>query len=377
MKRVVVTGLGLISALGIGLEESWKKLIAGETGIDLIKSYDTTDQPVRIAGEVKGFEPTDYGIEKKEVKKLARNTQFALVATKMALEDANFKIDETNADDVGVIVSAGVGGIEIMEEQYGNMLTKGYRRISPFTIPAMIENMAAGNIAIYYGAKGPNRSIVTACASGTHSIGDGFDLIRHGRAKAMIVGGTEASVMGEGAGILILEELESALARGAKIYAEMVGFGDTSDANHITAPIETGEGATKAMRAALKDANIPLEDVTYINAHGTSTPTNDIVETRAIKALFGDKAKSLYVSSTKGATGHALGGAGGIEGVIIAKTIAEGIIPPTINLHETEEECDLNYVPNKAIKADVKVAMSNSLGFGGHNSVIVMKKFEK
>ena len=351
MKRVVVTGLGLISALGIGLEESWKKLIAGETGIDLIKSYDTTDQPVRIAGEVKGFEPTDYGIEKKEVKKLARNTQFALVATKMALEDANFKIDETNADDVGVIVSAGVGGIEIMEEQYGNMLTKGYRRISPFTIPAMIENMAAGNIAIYYGAKGPNRSIVTACASGTHSIGDGFDLIRHGRAKAMIVGGTEASVtqfcinsfanmkalstrnetpktasrpfskdrdgfvMGEGAGILILEELESALARGAKIYAEMVGFGD--------------------------------------------------------------KAKDLYISSTKGATGHALGGAGGIEGVIIAKTIAEGIIPPTINLYETEEECDLNYVPNKAIKTDVKVAMSNSLGFGGHNSVIVMKKFEK
>ena len=287
-ERVVVTGLGLISSLGIGLEESWKKLIAGETGIDLITSYDTTDQPVRIAGEVKGFEPTDYGIEKKEVKKLARNTQFALVATKMALDDANFKIDETNADDVGVLVSSGVGGIEIMEEQYGTMLSKGYKRISPFTIPAMIENMAAGNIAIYYGAKGPNKSIVTACASGTHSIGDGFDLIRHGRAKAMIVGGTEASitqfcinsfanmkalstrnetpktasrpfskdrdgfVMGEGAGILILEELESALARGAKIYAEMVGYGETCDANHITAPIETGEGATKAMRIALK-----------------------------------------------------------------------------------------------------------------------------
>ena len=413
MKRVVVTGLGLISSLGIGLEEGWKKLIDGETGIDLITSYDTTDQPVRIAGEVKGFEPTDYGIEKKEVKKLARNTQFALVATKMALEDANFKIDETNADDVGVLVSAGVGGIEIMEEQYRTMLEKGPKRISPFTIPAMIENMAAGNIAIYYGAKGPNKSIVTACASGTHSIGDGFDLIRHGRAKAMIVGGTEASVtqfcinsfanmkalstrnetpktasrpfskdrdgfvMGEGAGILILEELESALARGAKIYAEMVGYGETCDANHITAPIETGEGATKAMRIALKDANIPLEDVTYINAHGTSTPTNDVVETRAIKALFGDKAKDLYISSTKGATGHGLGAAGGIEGVIIAKAIAEGIIPPTINLHETEEECDLNYVPNKAIKADVKVAMSNSLGFGGHNAVIVMKKFEK
>ena len=397
MKRVVVTGLGLISSLGIGLEESWKKLIDGETGIDLITSYDTTDQPVRIAGEVKGFEPTDYGIEKKEVKKLARNTQFALAATKMALEDANFKIDETNADDVGVLVSAGVGGIEIMEEQYGAMLTKGYKRISPFTIPAMIENMAAGNIAIYYGAKGPNKSIVTACASGTHSIGDGFDLIRHGRAKAMIVGGTEASVtqfcinsfanmkalstrnetpktasrpfskdrdgfvMGEGAGILLLEELESALARGAK----------------ITAPIETGEGATKAMRIALKDANLSLDDVTYINAHGTSTPTNDVVETRAIKALFGDKAKDLYISSTKGATGHGLGAAGGIEGVIIAKAIADGVIPPTINLHETDEECDLNYVPNQAIKTDVKVAMSNSLGFGGHNSVIVMKKFEK
>ena len=369
MKRVVVTGLGLISALGIGLEESWKKLIAGETGIDLIKSYDTTDQPVRIAGEVKGFEPTDYGIEKKEVKKLARNTQFALVATKMALEDANFKIDETNADDVGVIVSAGVGGIEIMEEQYGNMLTKGYRRISPFTIPAMIENMAAGNIAIYYGAKGPNRSIVTACASGTHSIGDGFDLIRHGRAKAMIVGGTEASVTQFC--INSFANMKALSTRNETPKTASRPFSKDRDG------FVMGEGATKAMRAALKDANIPLEDVTYINAHGTSTPTNDIVETRAIKALFGDKAKSLYVSSTKGATGHALGGAGGIEGVIIAKTIAEGIIPPTINLHETEEECDLNYVPNKAIKADVKVAMSNSLGFGGHNSVIVMKKFEK
>ena len=358
MKRVVVTGLGLISSLGIGLDESWKKLIDGETGIDYITSYDTTDHPVKIAGEVKGFEPTDFGIEKKEVKKLARNTQFALVATKMALDDANFKIDDTNAEDVGVLVSSGIGGIEVLEEQYSTMLEKGIRRISPFTIPAMIENMAAGNIAIYYGAKGPNKSIVTACASGTHSIGDGF-------------------VMGEGAGILILEELESALARGAKIYAEMVGYGETCDANHITAPVETGEGATRAMRIALKDANIPLEDVTYINAHGTSTPTNDIVETRAIKALFGDKAKDLYISSTKGATGHALGGAGGIEGVIITKAIADGIIPPTINLYETEEECDLNYVPNKAVKTDVKVAMSNSLGFGGHNSVIVMKKFEK
>ena len=413
MKRVVVTGLGLISSLGIGLEKSWEKLINGESGIDLITSYDIENEAVKIAGEVKDFEPTEYGIEKKEVKKLARNTQFALVATKMALEDANLKIDENNADEIGVLVSSGIGGIEVLEEQYKTMLDKGARRISPFTIPAMIENMAAGNIAIYYGAKGPNKSIVTACASGTHSIGDGFDLIRHGRAKAMIVGGTEACitsfcinsfnnmkalsgrneepktasrpfskdrdgfVMGEGAGILILDELETALARGAKIYAEMVGYGETCDAHHITAPVENGEGAIKAMRVALKDANLDIKDVTYINAHGTSTPTNDVVETRAIKGLFGEQAHNLYVSSTKGATGHGLGAAGGIEGVIIAKSIADGIIPPTINLHETEEECDLNYVPNKAIKTDVKVAMSNSLGFGGHNSVIIMKKFEK
>ena len=365
MKRVVVTGLGLISSLGIGLEESWKKLIDGETGIDLITSYDTTDQPVRIAGEVKGFEPTDYGIEKKEVKKLARNTQFALVATKMALEDANFKIDETNADDVGVLVSAGVGGIEIMEEQYRTMLEKGPKRISPFTIPAMIVGGTEASVTQFCINSFANMKALSTRNETPKTASRPFSKDRDG------------FVMGEGAGILILEELESALARGAKIYAEMVGYGETCDANHITAPIETGEGATKAMRIALKDANIPLEDVTYINAHGTSTPTNDVVETRAIKALFGDKAKDLYISSTKGATGHGLGAAGGIEGVIIAKAIAEGIIPPTINLHETEEECDLNYVPNKAIKADVKVAMSNSLGFGGHNSVIVMKKFEK
>lgn len=411
MKRVVVTGVGLISSLGIGTENTWEKLIAGETGIDTITSYDITDMPVKIAGEVKGFEPTEFGIEKKELKKLARNTQFAIVASKMALEDAKLTIDETNADETGVIISSGIGGMEIFEEQLQVMFEKGVKRISPFTIPAMIANMSSGTTAIYLGAKGPNKTIVTACASGTHSVGEGFELIRHNRAKVMIVGGTEACitafgmnsfanmkalstrndntasrpfsadrdgfVMGEGAGVIVLEELDYALARGAKIYAEVVGFGESCDAYHITAPVETGEGAIRAMKIALKDAGLSTEDVTYINAHGTSTPANDVIETRAIKTLFGEQAYKLYVSSTKGATGHGLGAAGGIEAAIIAKTIETGIIPPTLHLDTPDAECDLNYVPNKAIKADVKVAMSNSLGFGGHNSVIIMKKFEK
>lgn len=411
MKRVVVTGVGIISSLGIGTDNTWQKLIAGETGIDTITSYDTTDMPVKVAGEVKGFEPTEYGIEKKELKKLARNTQFAIVASKMALEDAKLKIDETNADETGVIISSGIGGMEIFEEQLQVMLEKGVKRISPFTIPAMIANMSSGTTAIYLGAKGPNKTIVTACASGTHSVGEGFELIRHDRAKVMVVGGTEACitafgmnsfanmkalstrndstasrpfsadrdgfVMGEGAGVVVLEELDYALARGAKIYAEVVGFGESCDAHHITAPVETGEGAVRAMRIALKDAGLSIEDVTYINAHGTSTPANDVIETRAIKTLFGDHAYKLYVSSTKGATGHGLGAAGGIEAAILAKTIETGIIPPTLHLETPDVECDLNYVPNKAIEKDVKVAMSNSLGFGGHNSVIVMKKFEK
>lgn len=411
MKRVVVTGVGIISSLGIGTDNTWQKLIAGETGIDTITSYDTTDMPVKVAGEVKGFEPTEYGIEKKELKKLARNTQFAIVASKMALEDAKLTIDETNADETGVIISSGIGGMEIFEEQLQVMFEKGVKRISPFTIPAMIANMSSGTTAIYLGAKGPNKTIVTACASGTHSVGEGFELIRHDRAKVMIVGGTEACitafgmnsfanmkalstrndstasrpfsadrdgfVMGEGAGVVVLEELDYALARGAKIYAEVVGFGESCDAHHITAPVETGEGAVRAMRIALKDAGLSIEDVTYINAHGTSTPANDVIETRAIKTLFGDHAYKLYVSSTKGATGHGLGAAGGIEAAILAKTIETGIIPPTLHLETPDVECDLNYVPNKAIEKDVKVAMSNSLGFGGHNSVIVMKKFEK
>ena len=412
MNRVVVTGIGLITALGTGIEKSWKRIVAGETGVGRIESYDSTDMPVQIAAEVKDFDAVEFGIEKKEVKKLARNTQFAIAATKMALEDSKLVIDENNAEDVGVIVSSGIGGIEIFEAQHQTMIEKGVKRISPFTIPAMIANMASGNIGIYFGAKGPNKSVVTACAAGTHSVGDAFEMIKNGRAKVMIAGGTEASitpfamnafanmkalstrnneptkasrpfsadrdgfVMGEGAGILILEELEHAKARGAKIYAEVIGYGETCDAYHITAPADGGEGAARAFKMALKEGNIALEDVTYINAHGTSTPANDRNETAAIKSVFGEHAKDLMVSSTKGATGHGLGAAGGIEAVIIAKAISEGIVPPTINYDNPDAECDLNYVPNKAVEKEINVAMSSSLGFGGHNAVIAMKKFK-
>ncbi|MDD7263021.1 MAG: beta-ketoacyl-ACP synthase II [Fusobacterium mortiferum] len=412
MNRVVVTGIGLITALGTGIEKSWKRIVAGETGVGRIESYDATDMPVQIAAEVKDFDPIEFGIEKKEVKKLARNTQFAIAATKMALEDSKLVIDETNAEEVGVIVSSGIGGIEIFEAQHQTMLEKGVKRISPFTIPAMIANMASGNIGIYFGAKGPNKSIVTACASGTHSVGDAFEMIKNGRAIAMIAGGTEASitpfamnafanmkalstrndeptkasrpfsadrdgfVMGEGAGVLILEELEHAKARGAKIYAEIVGYGETCDAYHITAPADGGEGAARAFKMALKEGNISLDEVTYINAHGTSTPANDRNETAAIKSVFRDCAKNLMVSSTKGATGHGLGAAGGIEAVLIAKAISEGVVPPTINYDNPDADCDLNYVPNVTVEKEINVAMSSSLGFGGHNAVIAMRKYK-
>jgi 3-oxoacyl-[acyl-carrier-protein] synthase II len=410
LKRVVVTGVGLITALGIGVKESWERLIAGETGVGLITRYDTTDMTVKIAAEVRNFEPTDYGIEKKEVKKMARYAQFSIATAKMALEDANFVIDETNADTTGVIVSSGIGGMEIFEEEYGTMLEKGVRRISPFTIPGMIANMGSGHIAIYYGAKGPNKCIVTACAAGTHSIGDAYELIKYGKAKAMIAGGAEGAitkfainaftnmkalstrndeparasrpfsldrdgfVMGEGSGVMILEELEAAKARGAKIYAEIIGYGETSDAFHITQP--SIDGPVRAMKMAIESAGIAPSDVDYINAHGTSTAINDKNETQAIKEVFGEHAQKLLISSTKGATGHGLGAAGGIEGVIVAKALAEGIVPPTVNYDNPDPECDLNYVPNQAVKKEISVAMSNSFGFGGHNAVIVMRKYK-
>lgn len=413
MRRVVVTGLGIITALGTGLEKTWENLLEGKTGIGSIEGFDASEISAQIAAEVKDFDGTEFGIEKKELKKLARYTQFGIAASKMALEDSGLIIDETNATRVGVMVSSGIGGMDVLEAQHKVLLNKGPKRISPFTVPAMIENMASGNISIYFGAKGPNKTVVTACAAGTHSVGDAFEMIKWGRADAMIAGGTEACiteftissfasmkalstrnedpenasrpftanrdgfVMGEGAGVLILEEYEAAKARGAKIYAEIVGYGETGDAHHITAPAPGGEGAVRAIRMALEEGNIALEDVDYINAHGTSTPTNDRLETAAIKTVFGEHAYKLAVSSTKGATGHALGGAGGIEAVILAKAIKDGVLPPTINQDGNEDpECDLYYVPNKSEKREIKVGLSNSLGFGGHNAVIAMKKIE-
>lgn len=412
MRRVVVTGIGLVTALGTGVEKTWKAIKEGKTGVGLIESFDTTDNPVKVAGEVKDFDPTAFGIEKKEVKKLARNSQFAIAAAKMAIEDSKLEITDANAEKVGVFVSSGIGGIEVMEEQHEKMLNRGIKRISPFTIPAMISNMAAGNVAIYSGAKGPNKSIVSACAAGTHSIGDAFETIKYGKSDAMIAGGTEACitkfaingfanmkalstrndepekssrpftadrdgfVMAEGAGILVLEELESAKARGAKIYAEMVGYGETCDAYHITSPAEGGEGGARAMKMAIDQAGIDPSEVDYINAHGTSTPANDRNETASIKSLFGDHAYELAVSSTKGATGHGLGAAGGIEGAILALAISEGILPPTINYDTPAEDLDLNYVPNVAVEKEINIGLSNSLGFGGHNAVIAMKKYK-
>lgn len=411
MRRVVVTGVGMITSLGTGTEKSWENVKNGKCGIKNITSFDTKDSAVKIAGEVIDFDPTEFGIEKKEIKKLARNTQFAISATKMALEDSKLTIDETNATRVGVIVSSGIGGIEIFEEQHKNMLEKGVKRLSPFTIPAMINNMASGNIGIYFGAKGPNKAVVTACASGTHSIGEAFEMIKNGRADVMITGGTEACitkfainsfanmkalstrnetpetasrpfsvdrdgfVMGEGAGVLILEELEAAKKRGAKIYAEVVGYGETCDAYHITSPAEGGEGAARAFIMAMEEGNIKPEEVGYINAHGTSTPANDKNETMAIKTALKESAYNVNISSTKGATGHGLGAAGGIEAVILALSISEGIIPPTINLENIDPELDLNYTPNVAVKRDIEVGMSSSLGFGGHNAVIAMRKY--
>ncbi|RUA06560.1 MAG: beta-ketoacyl-[acyl-carrier-protein] synthase II [Fusobacteria bacterium] len=412
MRRVVVTGIGMITALGTGVEKTWSRLKAGECGIKKIESFDPEKTAVKIAGEVTDFNPLDFGIEKKEVKKLARNTQFAIAAAKMALEDAKFEITDENATSVGTIVSSGIGGMEIFEAQHKVLLNKGNRRVSPFTIPGMIANMASGNVGIYTGAKGPNKSIVTACAAGTHSIGDAFEMIKNGRVDTMIAGGTEACitdfaitgfanmkalsgrndeptkasrpfnadrdgfVMGEGAGILILEELEQAKARGAKIYAEIIGYGETCDAHHITSPGPGGEGAARAFEMAIKEGNIDKSTVDYINAHGTSTPANDKLETMAIKSALGEFANNVAVSSTKGATGHALGAAGGIEGAILALAIDEGIMPPTINYENPDEECDLDYVPNEARKKEIRVGLSSSLGFGGHNAVIAMKKYE-
>ncbi len=408
-KRVVVTGLGTVNPLGNSLNESWDNMLAGKSGIARIREVEKfIDFPTTIAGEVKNFDPEKHGISAKDARRTARFILLAIAAAKEAVADSGLEI-EPIAEQVGVMIGSGVGGIDILEEQAKTLLEKGIRRVSPFTVPMMITNMAAGLVAIETKAKGPNTCVVTACASGTHSIGDAFKTIQEGRVTAMIAGGAEAAivplglagfvaakalsqnnddpegasrpfdknrdgfVMGEGAGIVILEEYEHAKARGAKIYAEMVGYGLSGDAYHMTSPPEGGEGAIRAMKMALDDAGIRPDQVDYINAHGTSTEINDREETRAIKALFGDHAKKLMVSSTKSMMGHLLGAAGAVEAVIIAKTLATGLVLPTINYTTPDEGLDLDYVPNQMREAKVNVAISNSFGFGGHNGVIAMK----
>ncbi len=411
-RRVVVTGIGLLTPIGSTKEEFFTSLKEGKSGIDAITRFDTEGFPVRIAGEVKDFKPEDY-MSKKEAKRMDRYTQYAMAASKMAMEDSMIDVDKIDKDKFGVILGCGIGGLSTLEEQYQIYAERGPKRISPFFIPMMIANMAAGQIAIEYGAQGINETVVTACASSTNAMGDSFRAVQRGEVDLIITGGTEAPitpmslggfaalkalssnnenpkeasrpfdakrdgfVMGEGAGILILEELEHAKARGAKIYAEMVGYGVTCDANHITMPAEGGIGAVKAMTKALADAGAKPEDIDYINAHGTSTEYNDKFETAAIKTVFGDHAyDGLKVSSTKSMTGHLLGAAGGVEGCICALAIERSFIPPTINYEFKDECCDLDYVPNVGIDQQVNYAMSNSLGFGGHNATVIFKKYE-
>jgi 3-oxoacyl-[acyl-carrier-protein] synthase II len=410
-KRVVVTGLGAITPIGNTLEEYWQGLLTGRNGIDRITLFDPSHHACRIAGEVKGFDPSDY-LDRKEIKRMDRFAQFGVSASLQAIADAQFKINDLNAEQVGVIIGSGIGGIKVLEDQQTVYLNKGPSKCSPFMIPMMIANMAAGLTAIHTGAKGPNTCTVTACAAGSHAVGDAFRLIQGGYAQAMICGGAEAAVtplsvagfasaralstrnddpkkacrpfdrdrdgfvMGEGAGILLLEELDHALARGAKIYAEIVGYGMTCDAHHITSPSPGGEGASRAINLALKDAGITPDQVSYINAHGTSTPANDPTETSAIKTALGEHAKKVAVSSTKSMTGHLLGGSGGIEAVATAMAIAFDQVPPTINLDNPDPECDLDYVPNQSRSMKVDVALSNSFGFGGHNVTLVFKKYQ-
>ncbi|WP_130806895.1 beta-ketoacyl-ACP synthase II [Senegalia massiliensis] len=410
--RVVITGIGVISPIGIGKDTFWESLVNGKSGVDYITKFDTEDYPTKIAAEVKDFDPVNY-IDKKDAKRMDRYSQFAVAASKIAIQDSKINLDKIDKERFGVILGSGIGGIETFETQNEKLIKKGPKRISPFFIPMMIGNMAAGQVAIALDAKGPNETIVTACASSTNALGDAFKTLERGDADILISGGTEASitpialagfssmkalstnndnpkeasrpfdknrdgfVMGEGAAILILETLEHAQNRGADIYAEIVGYGSTCDANHITTPLEDGSGARRAMEIAINDANIDKDEIDYINAHGTSTHYNDKFETLAIKNLFGDKAYDIKISSTKSMTGHLLGAAGGIEAIASSLAIKNNIIPPTINLTEKDEECDLNYIPNKAINYEVKYALSNSLGFGGHNATILLKKYEK
>ena len=411
-RRVVVTGLGLVTPLGTGVTKTWDSLCAGKSGVDLITRFDTESYAVKIAAEVKDFNAEDF-IDKKTAKHLDLFVQYAVAAAKMALEDANFEITEENATRVGAITGCGLGGLPTIEKYHQVMLERGPKRITPFFIPMVIPNMGAGQISIIFKVKGPNLSITTACAAGTHAVGEAYHSILRGDCDAVLTGGSESVIcpmavggfnsmkalskrndepqkasrpfdkdrngfiIGEGAGILMLETLESAKARNAKIYAEVAGSGLSGDGFHMAAPPEDGEGAVRCMKMALDHAGLKPEDIDYVNAHGTSTPLNDMCETRALKTVFGDHAHNLAISSTKSMTGHLLGGAGGIESVFTALSIYHQTAPPTMNLENADPECDLDYVPNQARKMNIRAAMSNSFGFGGTNAVLIMKRYEE
>lgn len=409
-KRVVITGMGALSPIGNDAQTNWENALKGVNGIDTITRVDTEEYNVHLAGELKDFNIEDH-ISKKDARRMDRFTQYAVVAARQAVEDANLTINDDNANRIGVWIGSGIGGMETFEVAHTILKNKGPRRVSPFFVPMLIPDMATGQVSIDLGAKGPNGSTVTACATGTNSIGEAFKIIQRGAADAMITGGTEAPIthmalagfsasralstnddketacrpfqegrdgfiMGEGAGILVIESLESAQTRGAQIYAEIVGYGSTGDAYHITAPAPEGKGGSRAMQAALDDAGIEAKDIQYLNAHGTSTPVGDLYEIKAIKNTFGDAAKNLKISSTKSMTGHLLGATGGIEAIFSALSIRDSKVAPTIHADSPDPECDLDIVPNEAQDLEIEYAMSNSLGFGGHNAVLVFKKFK-
>jgi 3-oxoacyl-[acyl-carrier-protein] synthase II len=409
-RRVVITGAGAVTPVGNTAEEFWTSLLAGRSGIGPITRFDSSQMPTRIAGEIKGFDPLKY-IDKKDDRKFDRFLKYAVACAVMAVEDAELKADRVDATRFGVLVGSGIGGIETLLEQYSILTEKGPDRVSPFFVPMIIVNMAAGVISMRFGAKGPNSSVVTACATGNHAIGDAMRIIQRGEADVMIAGGSEAIIIpltiagfcqmkamstrnddptrasrpfdaerdgfvcGEGGGLVVLESLEHARARDARIYAEIVGYGMTGDAHHMTAPDPEGDGAARAMAAALRDAALEPSSVGYINAHGTSTPYNDKFETIAIKRVFGDHAKKLGVSSTKSMTGHLLGAAGGIEAIATAFALHHGVLPPTMNYEKADPDCDLDYIPNQARKQEVDVALSNAFGFGGTNATLAFKKY--
>jgi len=410
-RRVVITGAGLVTPVGIGLEENWKNITSGKSGIGEITHFDTSEFPVKIAGEVKNFNPEDF-VDKKDCRKFDRFIILSLAAAELAVQNSGLDVNRIDSERAGTIIGSGIGGFKTIEDTHETFRTKGPKRISPFFIPSTIINMASGMTSIKYGLKGPNSSVVTACATGAHAIGDAYQIIRRSDADIMFAGGSESAitplavggfsnmkalsrrndnptaasrpfdrdrdgfVMGEGSGVIILEELEHALNRGANILAEIVGYGLTSDAYHITAPDESGDGARRCILMALKNAGLSPEDIDYINAHGTATPYNDVIETRAIKNAFGKHAKNLFISSTKSMTGHLLGAAGSVEAIYSALALKNGILPPTANLENPDENCDLEYIPQKAVKKDIKYALSNSLGFGGTNATLIFKKYE-